>query len=172
MAFSIELTSQLRLPTLWSKSVKTQPFSIQFPQPSTLTLHGSQKDYWTSALPFKRSALASSQRRNFTGTNHNLQKIKYEAKESDTPLDPLDVTELKLNVDKAIEQLKLDLSKLRGGGRFDHAVVETLRVQPQKGSKETVKLGTLAQIVPKSRFLNVVVGELEVTSAAKLFSEF
>lgn len=168
MTFLLKAYIQLRLSTALFKSVKTLPCIAQVPHSSILTLRGSQTDNRVPAHALKSSAFTSSQRRNFTGTNRNLRSTKNVVKETWTPIDPLDVTELKSNVDKVIEQLKVDLSKLRGGGRFDYAVVEQLRVQLQKGSKETVKLGTLAQIVPKSRFLNVVVGEPEVESTSIL----
>ena len=101
-----------------------------------------------------------SQQRTFKSTARNSKKPK--TGYTDAPIDPFDVTGLKAKVEEINEKLRIDLSKLRGGGRFDHTVVEQLRVQAQKGKKETVKLGTLAQVIPKSRLLNVVVGDPEV----------
>jgi len=56
--------------------------------------------------------------------------------------------------------LKDDLSQLRQGGRFNPQVLENLRVQLKQGG--AVKLGDLAQVVPKGRIVQVVVGEQEV----------
>ena len=172
MASLVDTLSHLRLPIVWSNSTRARLCIAQARLPSFQILGSSQEDNCLLPSVLKRSALTSIQRRNFTRTNRSLQKAKFGAKESWTQIDPLDVTELKSNIGRVIEQLKTDLSKLRGGGRFDHAVVEQLRVELQKGSKETVKLGTLAQIVPKSRFLNVVVGEPEVSLTAKLCPRF
>ncbi len=77
--------------------------------------------------------------------------------------DPLDTTKLDAEIHKAIERLVDDLSKLRGGGRFSPELVESLRVHLVKGSKETARLGDVAQVIPKGRVLSVIVGEKEVS---------
>lgn len=88
-----------------------------------------------------------------------------------TPTDEaFDFSTLESGILKALEKLTRDLSQLRSGGRFNPDVVENLKVQLGKaGSKETVRLKDLAQVVPKGRLLNVIVGEKEhvkpVTSA-------
>ena len=63
---------------------------------------------------------------------------------------------------QAIERLKSDLSKLRAGGRFNPEVVENLRVQPDKSSNQTVRLSDLAQVIPKGRQVQIIVGEKDV----------
>lgn len=66
--------------------------------------------------------------------------------------------------------MKNDLSKLRAGGRFNPEVVENLRVQPDKTSAQTTRLSDLAQVIPKGRQVQIVVGEKDVrlyTSARK-----
>lgn len=67
---------------------------------------------------------------------------------------------LEADIGKAIERLKNDLSKLRAGGRFNPEVLEALRV---KVGKESVRLGDVAQVVPKGRQVQVLVGEEEVS---------
>lgn len=67
-----------------------------------------------------------------------------------------------------MEQLTHKLSQLRGGGRLNPDVVESLKVQLGSAGrdgtgKETVKLGDIAQVVPRGRMLNVICGEAEVS---------
>ncbi len=76
--------------------------------------------------------------------------------------DPYDLSELEDGISRAQEQLKNDLSKLRSGGRFNPEVIDNLRVRVDKASKETARLGDLAQVVPRGRMLNVMVGEKDV----------
>ncbi|KAM0722314.1 hypothetical protein Q7P37_001755 [Cladosporium fusiforme] len=75
--------------------------------------------------------------------------------------DPSDFTALEADIAAAIERLKDDLSKLRAGGRFNPEVLESLRVQPDKTSAKKVKLSDVAQVVPKGRQVQVIVGEKE-----------
>lgn len=74
--------------------------------------------------------------------------------------DPFDFSALESDINDAVEKLKTDLSQLRQGGRFNPQVLESLRVQLKQGGP--VKLGDLAQVVPKGRVVQVVVGEQEV----------
>ncbi|KAI5248376.1 ribosome recycling factor [Aureobasidium subglaciale] len=73
--------------------------------------------------------------------------------------DPFDFSVLESDISDAVEKLKNDLSQLRQGGRFNPQVLESLRVQLKQGGP--VKLGDLAQVVPKGRIVQVVVGEQE-----------
>jgi ribosome recycling factor len=74
--------------------------------------------------------------------------------------DPFDFSALETDISDAIDKLKTDLSQLRQGGRFNPQVLEALRVQLKQSGP--VKLGDLAQVVPKGRVVQVVVGEQEV----------
>lgn len=65
--------------------------------------------------------------------------------------------------------MKNDLSKLRAGGRFNPEAVESLRVQPDKNDKQTIKLSDLAQVIPKGRTVQVLVGEKGVRNESSLF---
>ncbi|KAF2706987.1 ribosome recycling factor [Pleomassaria siparia CBS 279.74] len=79
-----------------------------------------------------------------------------------TPTDQaLDVSTLESQILKAMEKLTHDLSQLRSGGRMNPDIVEGLKVSlgTQSAGKETVRLGDIAQVVPKGRVLNVMVGE-------------
>ncbi|KAF2276653.1 ribosome recycling factor [Westerdykella ornata] len=89
-----------------------------------------------------------------------------------TPTDEAyDVSVLEAAILRAIERLTHELAQLRAGGRLNPNVVENLRVQlgTAKDGKETVRLGDIAQVIPKGRFLNVMVSEKDhikpVTSA-------
>lgn len=75
-----------------------------------------------------------------------------------------DVSGLEAQILKAIEKLTHDLSQLRGGGKLNPEVVESLKVQlgTAHEGKETVKLGDIAQVVPRGRMMNVVCGEESV----------
>ncbi|KAG9966851.1 ribosome recycling factor, partial [Aureobasidium melanogenum] len=73
--------------------------------------------------------------------------------------DPFDFSALESDISDAVEKLKSDLSQLKQGGRFNPQVLESLRVQLKQGGP--VKLGDLAQVVPKGRVVQVVVGEQE-----------
>lgn len=74
--------------------------------------------------------------------------------------------------ESAIERLKDDLSKLRAGGRFNPEVLENLRVAPDKtAATKKVKLSDLAQVVPKGRTVQVMVGEKDVSSFTMLCQE-
>jgi len=74
--------------------------------------------------------------------------------------DPYDFSTLNAGIEKSLEKLKNDLSKLRTGGRFNPEVLENLRVHLVKDSKASERLGDLAQVLPKSgRSLMILVGE-------------
>lgn len=77
--------------------------------------------------------------------------------------DPFDLTQLHNGISDALARLKDDLQKLRSGGRLNPEVIENLRVSVDKNSNETVKLGELAQVVPKGgRAVAIIVGDEEV----------
>lgn len=76
--------------------------------------------------------------------------------------DPYDYSSLESKIEKSHEKLKDELAKLRTGGRFNPEVLENVRVSLSKDSKETIKLGDLAQVIPKGRSVMVLVGEKDV----------
>ncbi|KAL4774119.1 ribosome recycling factor-domain-containing protein [Aspergillus nidulans var. acristatus] len=74
--------------------------------------------------------------------------------------DPSDLSQLELGIATAVSRLKDELTKLRTGGRLCPETIESLRVQLSKGTKETARLGELAQVVPKGgRMVAVLVSE-------------
>lgn len=104
-------------------------------------------------------------------TSPALQKKKKEktsteaasASGSNNAPDPFDFTSLHDGIGRAISRFKEDLQKLRAGGRFNPEVLTNLRVQVSKNSNDKVKLGDVAQVVPKGgRAVTVIVGEEDV----------
>ncbi|MCJ1320269.1 hypothetical protein MMC15_005607 [Xylographa vitiligo] len=84
--------------------------------------------------------------------------------------DPYDFSALEAGIDRALERLNEELSKLKPGGRFNPDMLEALRVSLAKGSRETVKLADVAQVIPRGgRTVVVLVGEADhikpITSA-------
>jgi len=78
--------------------------------------------------------------------------------------DPFDLSQLQTGISSAISRLKDDLSKLRAGGRFNTASLENLKVQLSKDVNDPVKLGNLAQVVPKGgRMVTILAAEEEVS---------
>lgn len=78
--------------------------------------------------------------------------------------DPFDFSTLEAGIEKSLEKLKNDLSKLRTGGRFNPEILENVRVHLTKDSKATERLGDLAQVLPKGRSVMLLVGEKEVSN--------
>ncbi|KAM3419965.1 hypothetical protein BST61_g3281 [Cercospora zeina] len=89
------------------------------------------------------------------------EEKKAETKDNGTAAtdDPYDFADLETTISDTLEKLKTDLSRLRAGGRFNPEVVENLRVQPDKQSNQTVKLNDVAQVIPKGRTVQILVGE-------------
>ncbi|KAJ5099117.1 hypothetical protein N7532_006118 [Penicillium argentinense] len=79
-----------------------------------------------------------------------------------SPEDPFDLAQLQTGISTAVTRLKDDLSKLRAGGRFNTASLESLKVQLGKDSSDSFKLGDLAQVVPKGgRMVTLLAAEEE-----------
>ncbi|KAJ5449701.1 uncharacterized protein N7458_006150 [Penicillium daleae] len=125
-------------------------------------------------------SLALRQSRNFANSpalykkkEKATKKVSHsdvESSAADAAEDPFDLSPLHSGISTAISRLKDDLSKLRAGGRFNTATLEGLKVQLGKDSQDSVKLGDLAQVVPKGgRMVTILVAEEEhikpVTSA-------
>ena len=78
--------------------------------------------------------------------------------------DPFDLSQLHNGIATAAARLKDDLSKLRAGGRFNTATLEGLKVQLTKESKDVIRLGDLAQVVPKGgRTVTVLAADEDVS---------
>lgn len=80
--------------------------------------------------------------------------------------DPNDFSALEAGIQKALTKLQDDLSKLRTGGRFNPELLEGVRVQLKKDNKQSIRLGDLAQVVPKGgKSIVVLVGEADVSKS-------
>ena len=137
--------------------------------------HMPQSPFSTSPYCLKRGGKQESKR--------NVEN----AQTKSADVDPFDLSAMEAGIHKAQEKLKDDLSKLKPGGRFNTEIIENLRVplmnqnrgksvvSSGKGDKEkdkekerekekvTVRLGDLAQVIPRSgRLVVVLVGEEEV----------
>ncbi|KAF2482422.1 ribosome recycling factor-domain-containing protein [Neohortaea acidophila] len=84
---------------------------------------------------------------------------KQASSKTESTVDPFDFSALESEIAKTIEHMKTELSKLRGGGRFNPEALENLRVRPEKNESQTVKLNDLAQVIPKGRTVQILVGE-------------
>lgn len=86
------------------------------------------------------------------------------------PVDPLDFSAFEAAIERILESLKAELAKLRHTGRSPE-VIEGLGVKLVKGSRDTVALGEIAQVIPRGRVLVVAVGEKDVCSCSLSYPE-
>ncbi|PTU23772.1 hypothetical protein P175DRAFT_0430498 [Aspergillus ochraceoroseus IBT 24754] len=127
---------------------------LRFLSRAELPRHALQRNF--SVSPF----LNKGKKKDSTKQASGLSSEPKTSHASPGSQDPLDLTQLEHGIATAVSRLKEELSKLRVGGRLNHESIESLRVQLSKGSKETVKLGELAQVVPKGgRMVTVLVSE-------------
>ncbi|KAL3455550.1 ribosome recycling factor-domain-containing protein [Aspergillus heterothallicus] len=134
---------------------------------------------WPSCKTYTRSVYGielqhHALRRNFTSSQFLRKSKKKDNAKSGASLgtgtttsesttssdDQLDLSQLEDGIAAAVSRLKDDLSKIRMGGRLSPETIEGLRVQLSKNIKDTVKLGELAQVVPKGgRMVTLLVAE-------------
>ncbi|KAH8701148.1 ribosome recycling factor-domain-containing protein [Talaromyces proteolyticus] len=121
------------------------------PSRSNLTISQQTQRHFTYSAPLSKKK----------DKNKKGEDVESKGKNDDSPpSDPFDLTQLHNGISDAIARLKEDLHKLRSGGRFNPEVLENLRVSLSKNSNETIKLGELAQVVPKGgRSVAIIVGE-------------
>lgn len=156
---------QIASPALSARSLSRQCFITR--KGSHVAGRGSQVT--RLSLQPQAQAFSTSQclakGKNKTGKAGKEEKQAQSSKGSnEAPADdPYDFTTLEAEIANALEKLKNDLSKLRAGGRFNPEVVENLRVQPDKSTEKTVKLSDVAQVIPKGRTVQVLVGEKDVS---------
>jgi ribosome recycling factor len=130
---------------------------ISCPQP-----HTPYRSFTTSPALQKKGAKAARDEAKTSSSSSS-------SKNDPSTEDPNDFTALEAEITASITRLKDDLSKLRAGGRFNPELLENLRVQPDKASPQKVRLSDVAQVVPKGRTIQILVGEKEhvkpITSA-------
>lgn len=128
--------------------------STPIPRISTLQTFRARRTFSHTPLLLKKKGRAER------------EKEEEEAEKSSGVVeDPFDFSTLEAGIEKGLEKLKNDLSKLRTGGRFNPELLENVRVHLSKDSKATERLGDLAQVLPKGgRSLMVLVGEKDVSN--------
>jgi len=132
--------------------VRTTVLCRTRPQTPTLQLPNGYRNFTHSPIALKKKGKADREKAEAT-----------EDEESGVVEDPFDFSTLEAGIEKALEKLKSDLSKLRTGGRFNPEILENVRVHLNKDSKNTIRLGELAQVLPKGgRSVMVLVGEKDV----------
>ena len=135
------------------RHISHQPRILRYGLATTRVRNSETRPFSTSLCLAKKGGKAARE-----------EKRASENSENGASDDPFDFTILEADISSIIDRLKSDLSKLRVGGRFNPEAVENLRVQPNKTSSETLKLSDLAQIIPKGRTLQIIVGEKDVST--------
>ena len=144
---SITKTAQLTTPPRHASSTLTT-----HSQPRQCTFSG-RRPFTTTPTLLKKGGKAA----------RDESKSQAAASKDAAPADdPADFSALEADIAAAVARLKDDLSKLRAGGRFNPELLENLRVQPDKSSASKVRLSDVAQVVPKGRTVQVLVGEKDV----------
>jgi ribosome recycling factor len=142
-----------------SKLKKLTPFSTR-----TSLSHALSRKTIPQTLSTRRAFSQSPLLHKKKGRAEREKEEDAAEKSSNVVEDPFDFSTLESGIEKSIERLKSDLSKLRTGGRFNPEVLENVRVQLSKDNKATERLGDLAQVLPKGgRSLMVLVGEKDVS---------
>lgn len=116
-------------------------------------LHLAKRTFFSSPARYRKKDKAKK----MSGTSDSDSSLNAPAE------DPFDLSQLDHGISTALSRLKDDLSKLRAGGRFNTASLETLKVSLSKDGNDTVRLGDLAQVVPKGgRMVTILAAEEEV----------
>ncbi|OJJ88919.1 ribosome-recycling factor [Aspergillus glaucus CBS 516.65] len=141
-----------------SRFLSTNSRIISRPQPLLLL--------YNLAVPSGRHAFSSSpplykkKDKSKKGTLAAESEVTKSSNGVEASDDPFALSQLQDDIAAAVFRLKDDLSKLRAGGRLNTEAIESLRVQLSKGGKDTVKLGELAQVVPKGgRMVTILAAE-------------
>ncbi|OKL56870.1 hypothetical protein UA08_07837 [Talaromyces atroroseus] len=175
---SLQASSRAYISTITRLSHTSERLYHQIPQISRLQARGNIIYHAASRIPCHTTTaqikLQTQQRQTFSSSASLFRKrskrndvveasSSSSSQEDDattTAPDPFDFSQLHNGVSDAIARLKEDLQKLRSGGRFNPEAIEQLRVNLVKGSNATVRLGEVAQVVPKGgRSVVIIVGE-------------
>ncbi|KAL3448874.1 ribosome recycling factor-domain-containing protein [Aspergillus insuetus] len=131
------------------------------PKPFLQTVYGIELRRHTLRRSFSSSQFLSKSKKKDNAKSASTSGSETKASQAFALSDdPLDLSQLEDGIAAAVSRLKDDLSKLRVGGRLNPETIESLRVQLGKDTKDTAKLGELAQVVPKGgRMVTVLVAE-------------
>lgn len=143
-----------RLPrTLRQRSSLCAAQLAYVPNQRSPLLHLAKRTFFSSPARYKKK----DKSKKTSGTSDSDSSLNASAE------DPFDLSQLDHGISTALSRLKDDLSKLRPGGRFNTASLETLKVSLSKDGNDTVRLGDLAQVVPKGgRMVTILAAEEEV----------
>ncbi|KAI5298631.1 hypothetical protein KEM55_003156 [Ascosphaera atra] len=134
------------------------PLNATTPAPS-LPLPALTRSFTSSPVAYKKKDKGGSS----GGSGSSSKAAPAGGAEEDLGFDAL-----QKSIDDAVARLKDDVSKLRtgSGGRFNPQLIESLRVSVDKKSKETARLGDIAQVIPKGgRALTILLGDEEHSKA-------
>jgi len=95
------------------------------------------------------------------GKQESKRTVELNAQKSEG-LDAFDFSVYNSAIQRAHEQLKSELAKIKAGGRNPESI-ENVRVKLDKNAKESVKLGDVASVVLRGRNIGVLVGEKDVS---------
>ena len=151
MFFCVSLAPAAQLALLTFESVRTTSFSSFHLSNPIIQPLNARRNFSSNPTLFKKKTRAIREQ-------EEGQEQQGEAE------DPHDFSTLNDGISNVHEKLKVALSKLRTGGRFNPEALENLRVHLVKDSKSTERLGDLAQVLPKGgRSLMILVGEKDVS---------
>lgn len=162
--------------------------TLAFPTATTLVRTSARFTIYRSAVTpichrhaaLRRLSFTPPRRKKGGGKQEQKRTVEINSVKSAGRDDALDFSGFQHEIDKATDYLKSELSKLRAGG-LDLKAIEALRVSlgtsvggkgggPKKdgarsggkGKSDTVKLGDVAQVVPRGRIVVIMIGEKEV----------
>ena len=124
-----------------------------FPQKLPSRCLNAPRNFSQTSIAYKKGGKAAREEKNSSA-----------AEKSSAVEDPNDFSTLEAGIQKTLTRLQDELSKLRTGGRFNPELLEGVRVQLKKDNKQSIRLGDLAQVVPKGgKSIVVLVGEADVS---------
>jgi ribosome recycling factor len=124
-----------------------------FPQKLPSRCLSAPRNFSQTSIAYKKGGKAAREEKNSSA-----------AEKSSAVEDPNDFSTLEAGIQKTLTRLQDELSKLRTGGRFNPELLEGVRVQLKKDNKQSIRLGDLAQVVPKGgKSIVVFVGEADVS---------
>ncbi|RMZ74649.1 ribosome recycling factor [Pyrenophora seminiperda CCB06] len=159
---AISRVALLRLSSRSSSCASSRTFEVPcrnlpFLRTSTLQCPSYITRYFSITAQLQKKAGKANKAHARTDSTPPVDKVG-----EPTPTDEAyDVSGLEAQILKALEKLTHELGQLRSGGRLNPDIVESLKVQLGTAShgKESVRLGDIAQVVPRGRVLNVICGE-------------
>ncbi|KAL8647954.1 MAG: hypothetical protein Q9210_005259, partial [Variospora velana] len=148
---------------LWSSGINCPKECASSPLHSVTTTAQQQHPFTTTPCPLSKHGGKKASKNT---VSVNAQKTS----SLDDNTDPNDFSALEANIEKIVTGLRDDVRRIKPGGVDVEAVGDirvTLKkaggsaVKGGKGARDVVKVGELAQVVPRGRVLVLLVGEKE-----------